>query len=351
MKNKKGYKPDTGRVSTRATLNVANKANSICATTSERTTVESVVQNFGQGGRAAIRILGVIAILFLSFFSNLISAQNCFTSNFNSDFDPKVYVLCQNTACSTSASLNNSTTSLSLTYVTPNASSLINAINGNNTNNIIANKQLLFSAGVLFDVNTDISFVNCIMIFEQGAEMEVSNSIKLKIEACTLKGGCNSQLWKGISAVGTTVPLPQTQLQIVNCPIISDMSQGIKLSSNPNFYCANNTFTNNWSSIFYDGCNYSATTGSTNFVQNNDFNTVTGMVAIPSGTISKGRIGIDIRNCQDITIGAITSATTGNRFDNLQAGIRTYTTNSALNANIRIFNARFSNITDLADTV
>lgn len=221
------------------------------------------------------------------------------------------------------------------------------------TNNQIVGKQVFFTKNTEFNIDANFEFKSCILVFEEGAKIQVGAGKQFTITGSTLRGACPTTngrtLWDGIYASASNPPFAQTTVEIANS-FIYDMNNGIVLTSGPKFLCTGNKFYDNRESIVFNGGDYTNAPSTTLNITNNEFRTVNGLVNTPTGGNPTARRGIDVADCINLTIGAL-SANGGNVFDSLQTGIRTYLTNAGVTSETKVYNGKFSRMNQFPDSV
>ncbi|MBL7766001.1 MAG: hypothetical protein JNJ58_07915 [Chitinophagaceae bacterium] len=161
----------------------------------------------------------------------------------------------------------------------------------------------------LYTIDNNQIASNITLRFTPNAKIEVNSGQLLSLTTCTLSAAC-SDMWDGIYASGAGA-----EVELEDCTI-KDMENGIVVSAQAKLN-ANDSY-------FYDNLNgiqlKNLPSTYTGIVEQCTFAKQTGLIN-PWTSLVLGAHGIILENCQSVSIGNSSSATSGNTFSNIQNGI------------------------------
>ena len=207
----------------------------------------------------------------------------------------------------------------------PSANSLIASFGSN----IISNR--LFYVDNIFTIDEDIEFYNCNFWFTPNAQIIISGTHELKLNKCNLQASCD--WWGGIVANA-----PQQKVIVENGTRIKNAYTAINISDDAIIEASNSFFEDNAiACIALSNITYSTYPG---FINKNVFSSSNNL-PLP---YPKTERGILMNDVQEIKIGNLNDANSGNTFSGLQCGIQIGQNSTSGSAHIQLFNNRFNNI-------
>jgi len=160
-----------------------------------------------------------------------------------------------------------------------------------------------------FTIDQTMTFTSCTFNLAPNSNIVLTNSSSLILNNCTLQAGCDA-MWDGIYADN---PLEQV---IITNSTLRDMINGVFISNNAKINSGGSSYEDNYTSIQLS----KNTIANTCLITNNTFKQQNGLKA-PYVSEIKPRYGIRMFDCNNLSIGDLSSSGSGNHFHTLSTGI------------------------------